>query len=142
MPNERDSGLWHLAGGTGFRQLLLLLSGALGYGLIEIFWRGYTHWSMLLAGAICFFTIDYLDRNIPEMRDWGKALLAALIITAIELIFGVIFNLYAHESVWDYSALPFNFMGQICLYYAVMWVLLARLLLPLVRWFSLGLQKF
>lgn len=133
--------LWRLSETEGFRRIFLLLSGALGYGLIEIFWRGYTHWSMLLAGAVCFFLIDYLDRNLTKIGDWGKALLSAIVITAIELIFGVIFNIYGASGVWDYSALPYNFMGQICLYYALIWVFLARMLLPLARWLDSGFKN-
>lgn len=135
-------GLWRLAAAEGFGELLLLLSGALGYGLLEIFWRGYTHWTMLVAGALCFCVIDYLDKSVSELGDWGKALLAALVITSVELIFGVVFNIYGGAYVWDYSALPFNFLGQICLFYAIIWVGLARILLPLRRWMARGLCKF
>ena len=35
-------------------RFMLFSIGAVGYGLIEIIWRGYTHWSMLGAGGICF----------------------------------------------------------------------------------------
>ena len=41
-----------LAAAPGFGQALLLLAGALGYGLLEISWRGWTHWSMLLSGGL------------------------------------------------------------------------------------------
>ena len=29
------------------------LTGAAVYGTLEMLWRGWTHWSMLLAGAVC-----------------------------------------------------------------------------------------
>ncbi len=142
MHSKLPLDLWQLACTGGFGKLLLLLSGALGYGLIEIFWRGCTHWSMLMAGAVCFCMIDELDKNVTELGDWSKAFLAALAITAVELVTGVVFNIYGHAYVWDYSALPYNFMGQICLYYALIWVGLARLLLPIRRWLAAGLQNF
>ncbi len=136
---ETENTYWQLAASQGFSLLLLGLFGAAGYGLLEIFWRGYTHWSMLLAGSVSLFAIDYLDRNAGGLGDWGKALLGGLIITTVELTFGITFNFWAHEAVWDYSALPFNFLGQICLYYTLLWVVIARLLLKLVRWLRRGL---
>ena len=39
---------------SGKEKIVLFSIGAMGYGLIEILWRGYTHWSMLTAGGICF----------------------------------------------------------------------------------------
>ena len=36
-------------------ELLSVFSiGAAGYSLLEILWRGNTHWTMTLAGGICF----------------------------------------------------------------------------------------
>lgn len=37
------------------------------------------------------------------------------LICIVELLTGVIFNLYLHFNLWDYSQDKFNFMGQICL---------------------------
>ena len=37
---------------SGKEKIVLFSIGAMGYGLIEILWRGYTHWSMLTAGGI------------------------------------------------------------------------------------------
>lgn len=128
-----------LAESRFFCHALLLLAGALGYGLVEIFWRGYTHWSMLAAGAICVWAVDYLDRRAGGLPDFAKALLCGLIITTVELLFGMVFNYYASAGVWDYSALPFDFLGQICLYYTLLWVALSVILLRLVRWLRQGL---
>lgn len=123
-----------LAATPAFGWLLLFFSGALGYGLLEIFWRGYTHWSMQLAGGICLVGLNYLDVCLPGCGDWHKAWLGGLLITAIELLFGIACNLWLGLGVWDYSLLPYNFLGQICLPFAFVWLGLARLLLYPVRW--------
>ena len=81
-----------LAAAPGFGQALLLLAGALGYGLLEISWRGWTHWSMLLAGGLCFCCINYLDVQLPGCGNGHKAWLCCLVITALELCFGLVFN--------------------------------------------------
>ena len=43
-----------------------LISFAIGsvlYGTIEILWRGYTHWTMLLAGGICLALFYVFNLN-------------------------------------------------------------------------------
>ena len=42
------------------------------------------------------------------------------IITAVELITGLVFN--RDHSVWDYRDMPLHFRGQICLPYMLLWV--------------------
>ena len=36
------------------KDLLLFPIGSAGYGLVETLWRGHTHWTMLVAGGVCF----------------------------------------------------------------------------------------
>ena len=56
----------------------------------------------------------------------------AFIITAVEFVFGVIFNIWLGLNVWDYSDEPLNFLGQICPGFVLMWMALS---LPAV-WIS------
>ena len=35
-----------------FKYLILFLTGAMVYGIIEILWRGRTHWTMAVLGGI------------------------------------------------------------------------------------------
>lgn len=44
-----------------------------------------------------------------------------LIITGIELIFGIAFNIILKEQVWDYSNMPLNLFGQICIPFSIAW---------------------
>ena len=34
------------------KSVVMFLFGGFGYGLIEVLWRGRTHWSMVLCGGI------------------------------------------------------------------------------------------
>ena len=122
-----------LAESAGFARLLMLLCGALGYGLLEVFWRGYTHWSMLVAGGICLPAIDCIDRTVGGISDGAKAFCAALLITGIELVLGLVFNIMLEQQVWDYTAVPFNFYGQICLPFFLVWLGLAYIIIKSVR---------
>lgn len=97
------------------------------YPFMEIVWRGYTHVTMCFAGGICsclmFYVIKNYDGNI-----FLKSLICAVIITAVELVFGIVFNIIFKMNIWDYSHKPFNFMGQICSDYFFIWYFLSMLL--------------
>ena len=97
--------------------------GSILYGLTEILWRGWTHWTMLLCGGICF-TLMYLVSG-SERSLVKKWLLSTCIITTVEFVAGCIVNLRLHWQVWDYSSLPFNLLGQICPRFILMWFALS-----------------
>lgn len=110
--------------------LVLFSVGAAGYGILEILWRGYTHWSMLLAGGVCFSFFAKLGEKFKNCSLILKGIMGGAVITAVEFIFGVIFNIILKKKVWDYSNLPFNFLGQICLLYSAIWVGLSTVFIP------------
>ena len=112
---------------TDMKSLKLLFVfelGALGYGGIEMLWSGGTHWTMLLLGGVCFLCI-YLITILTFFVPPVKWMLCALIVTALELLCGIIVNLRLGWNVWDYSAMPGNLLGQICPQYALGWYLLS-----------------
>lgn len=110
---------------------ILFFFGAVSYGLIEIIWRGKTHPSMLLAGGICFSFMNIIYNNLKSVHPLYKCLLSGGVITTVELVFGCIFNIILKQDVWDYSRIPFNLGGQICLLYSVLWALLSIIAVPL-----------
>ena len=120
---------------------LMFPIGALGYGLIEILWRGFTHPSMLTAGGICFLGFAKIGEKMKKANIFLKAIIGSGFVTFIELIFGVVFNLILKKGVWDYSKLPFNFKGQICLLYSLFWVLLSLVFIPFSLKVKVRLQK-
>ncbi|MFR5111697.1 MAG: putative ABC transporter permease [[Clostridium] leptum] len=91
--------------------------GGLSYALIEILWRGYTHWTMIITGGICFVVLFRVFSRITHAKLWQKCAAGAAIITAIEFAAGCIVNLWLQMDVWDYSFLPLNLFGQVCLLY-------------------------
>lgn len=99
---------------------MFLLGGSL-YTLLEFLWRGRSHGSMFLLGGGCFLLLGRLRRlHLPLP---AKGLLGALGITAGELATGLLVN--RHYRVWDYRAMPANFLGQICLGFSLLWIPLA-----------------
>lgn len=91
------------------------------YCTVEIIWRGRTHYSMFFAGGIIGLLFVALSIKTKKAPLFKKCLLGTMIITVVELIFGGIFNVKYNMNVWNYSSLPFNFMGQICLPYSILW---------------------
>ena len=100
-------------------------AGAVGYPLLEVAFRGRSHISMALAGGLSLAFIFYLGRRMPKAPLLLRAVLSALFITAVELSIGVVVNLNLHLGVWDYTGLPLNLWGQICLPFTGIWFLLS-----------------
>ena len=115
--------------------LLFFLGGGL-YTWLEVFWKGQTHWTMFLLGGICFVIVGLLNEHLfPwDLALSEQAVIGASIITILEFFTGCVVNLWLKWNVWDYSGLPFNLLGQICLYYFLLWILLAVICIVLDDW--------
>ncbi len=99
-----------------------MLIGGLSYSLIELIYRGYTHWTMFILGGLCFISCGLINEIIPWKMILSKQMLiGAIIITALEFIVGLIVNVWLGWNVWDYSELPLNVFGQICLFFSIAW---------------------
>ena len=107
--------------------------GAIGYPLLEVAFRGRSHISMALAGGLSLVFIFYLGRQAPKASLLLRAALSALFITALEFSIGVVVNLNLHLGVWDYTGLPLNLWGQICLPFTGIWFLLSLPLCALAK---------
>lgn len=103
--------------------LTVYLFGSALYGGIELLYRGYTHWTMLVLGGLCFSVMYLLSGTaLPFM---ARLVLSALSITVLELGTGCVVNIILGWHVWDYSSQPLNFLGQICPVYSFIWLLLS-----------------
>lgn len=99
--------------------------GSVTYAMIEILWRGYTHWTMMITGGVCFLILFRVYGKIKQAKLWKKCALGSCVITGVEFIVGCIVNLWLQMNVWDYSFLPGNLLGQICPLYSCLWGLLS-----------------
>ncbi len=95
----------------------IFLIGAAGYPLLEILYRGRTHYSMAIAGGCGTVLIAMISRT--ELPLLIKAVICGTGITGIEFICGCIWN--RSYAVWDYRKMPMNVLGQICLPYTLLW---------------------
>lgn len=119
--------------------------GGSTYVTLEVLWRGYSHWTMFLLAGILFIIIGLLN----EIWNWNlkfryQVLISTAIATVLELFTGLIVNVCLGWNVWDYSDVPFNFLGQICLPYTFLWIALsvvAIILDDVLRWKFFGEEK-
>lgn len=108
------------ANATDMEYLLIFTTGGLLYGLMELVWRGWTHWSMLICGGLCM-SIMYLI-SASALPFALKLILSALSVTAVEFTAGCLVNLCLGWQVWDYSALRWNLLGQVCPQFFLLWL--------------------
>lgn len=108
------------------KYLFLFIIGGVVYYSMEMLFRGYSHYSMAILGGICFIACGLLN----ELLSWDtplllQGLIGSGIITVLEFLTGVLVNMILHLNVWDYSNMPLNVLGQICLPFSLLWVIIA-----------------
>ena len=107
---------------TLLKNTTLFFIGGIIYYLIEIAWRGHSHWTMYLLGGFCFLCIGLINEFFTwEIKIWKQAIYGTALITVLEFFSGCIINIWLGWNVWDYSNVPFNVLGQICLPYIILW---------------------
>lgn len=120
------------------KYLFLFIVGGFSYFYIEILFRGFSHFSMIICGGAAFILCGLIDQVIKyNISLISQMLISTCIITVLELITGYIVNIRLHLNVWDYSRLPYNFHGQICVAYSFLWLLLSLACIvadDLIRW--------
>lgn len=78
------------------------------------------------------------------MPLWEQCIFGSFIITAVEFLSGCVINLWLGWDVWDYSNLPFNVLGQVCLPFMALWVFLSAVGIVLddyLRYWLFGEEK-
>lgn len=103
--------------------IFAFLMGYFLYSMIEIINRGYTHWTMALTGGIVL-AILYAINARRSMTLLKSCFIGAVIITIIEFAVGIFVNIIMDWQVWDYTDVPLNILGQICLPFSGIWFLL------------------
>lgn len=117
------------------KHLILGTIGGLIYVLLELIWRGYSHWTMFLLGGTCFVLLGLIN----EILDWDtpltlQMLIGCTVITVLEFITGCVVNLWLGWNVWDYSDLKFNILGQISLFSSIGWYFISLVGITLDDW--------
>jgi len=88
---------------------------------------GYTSVWMFIAGAFSGIGLGAIQENKwvkHKISSFWQSVIGAGLILVIEFISGCIFNIWLGMGIWDYSTLPFNICGQICLLFGILWFFL------------------
>ena len=125
--------------------LFLMAAGGSIYYLIEIAFRGYSHWTMFALGGLallfCSFQGELMHWSEPL---WLQIFRAVLFLTSLEFTTGIICNKWLKIGIWDYTDQPFQLWGQICLPFIVLFsglLMLAILLGGMVLWKVFGEER-
>lgn len=112
--------------------IILFIIGGTIYVSLELLFRGRSHISMFILGGLCFVLIGGINNYISwEMPLILQMIIGAVVITTLEFITGYIVNIKLGLNVWDYSNQPFNIMGQICLSFSFLWLLISLIAIVL-----------
>lgn len=104
---------------------IIFIAGAIIYMAIEVMYRGFTHWSMGILGGLSLVLIGLIDEvSEKEIPLLVQAPIASMIITLLEYYTGCIVNIRLGWNIWDYSNLPWNVDGQVCLLFSLIWMVL------------------
>lgn len=127
------------------KEPILFCVGGMAYNVVEVLYRGYTHWTMFVVGGLCFVLIGLINEIFSwETALWKQMLIGGTVITVVEFVSGCVVNLLLGWNVWDYSQLPLNVLGQICVPFYFVWVLLSLVgivLDDMIRWKCFGEDK-
>ena len=109
-----------------FKYIFLFFLGGSIYYNIECLYRGWSHISMFAVGGMSLVLIG-LTNELLEW-DWyfeAQVLIGLVDVLIMEFVSGCIVNLWLKLNIWDYSNQPGNILGQICLPFSLLWVLLS-----------------
>ena len=107
------------------------------YIILELLWRGYSHWTMYLCAGLCGLVMAAINDNWFKMdTDFRFQVLASAVsCTIMEFFFGIVFN--GDFSIWDYRGLwgTIHFLGdQVNILFFGMWMLISIFALPFLDW--------
>ena len=105
------------------KKIWLTCIGGYSYFLLELIYNGNSCWFSFALGGICFKIIGRI--RLLNLNNIYKCIISGMTITIMEFLTGIFFNLMLNWKMWDYSLLPFNILGQICLPFSLIWIILS-----------------
>lgn len=104
------------------KYITLFFIGSIVYMTMEIMWKGETHWTMGVLGGICLIIIGLINELFSDIPLLYQGFIGSIIITFLEYFSGMLLNVKLGLGIWDYSMLPWNVDGQVCLYFSIIWI--------------------
>ncbi|MGN0382997.1 MAG: hypothetical protein ACI4DS_01910 [Eubacterium sp.] len=108
------------------RQLILFITGFCLYITIEVCYRGYSYPLMGVCGGIILLILDRINDKISwDMDILLQGCIGSLVTTLFEFVIGSICLILDFNLMWDYSNLPLNFAGIICVPFSLVWIVIS-----------------
>lgn len=105
------------------RKVVLFLVGFCVYITIEVCFRGYSYPAMGLCGGVILLMVDMINETISwDMDILLQGAIGAVIATLFEFIIGCVCIRFGFAQMWDYTNIPLNYRGIICLPYSLAWI--------------------
>ena len=106
------------------KNILLFLVGYCAYIAIEVTFRGISYPLMGICAGFAVIIIDKINDYISwDMDILIQGLIGSAIITIFELVIGEIsLRTGLLPAMWNYSNMPLNYDGVICLPFSILWI--------------------
>ena len=115
------------------KNIVLFSIGGAIYLMIEVIWRYLmnrpdTHWTMFIVGGLAFLIIGSINEYFTwEIPIWLQSIIGTIAVTVLEFISGCVLNIWLGLNIWNYSNMPLNLFGQICVPFMVAWIILVTI---------------
>jgi len=122
------------------KHFFLFCIGGTIYLFIEGLWKslvshGTTSFTMFLLGGIVFLLIGLINEQFRHgMSFWLQIIIGTIYVTVLEFVFGCVLNLWLGMHIWDYSNVPLNLAGQICVPFILIWTVLVAVAIVIDDW--------
>lgn len=114
-----------------YKSLFLFFVGFTAYLAIEVCFKsamshgglGCSHPLCGIMGGLSFLIFDQFNNELSWHLDLLlQGMLGACVVTLLELTVGLWDKYFLHIGMWDYSGIPFNYQGVICLPFSLIWI--------------------
>lgn len=126
--------------------LLWMWTGGL-YFFMEVAWKTFQgrpetiSWTMFALAIFLAIPLERFGAELPwAMPLWIQTIICATAITAAEFIAGLILNVWLGLGIWDYSHLPMNLLGQICLPFYLVWLVASVVGIVMLDWMRYAVE--
>jgi len=109
------------------KNIVLFLVGFCMYITIETCFRGYSFWQMGICGGLAVVILDKINDTLSwDIDIMIQGTLGMLLITLMELTIGLLWGYFPSiPRMWDYSNMPLNYQGIICVPFMIVWFMLS-----------------
>lgn len=107
-----------------YKNGILFIVGFCLYITIEVLFRGFSYPLMGICAGLLVVILDKINNHISwDMDILAQSSIGMLLVTFMEYIIGSLFlKTDLLPVMWDYSNLPLNYKGIICVPFSIAWI--------------------